>query len=591
MRIADAKYNTKEVLIFATSLLFFLTYLASWNWSYSPTTEGWFFVAGQLVVRGELPYIDFYGYLPPFYYWLVGFITWLIGYSPEGFRLFGFLLSGSSFFVVYLLLRRWNNSAVVAAFASLVTMSLATSGNAFFSYDFLYVMRFFSLLGFLILFNQAPVAIGWGAVFLSLGALTKHSDGTMLWLTGLAFVFFANSEPYKKLAIYFVTTLITTCLIFLPYIIKLEIQVVFDALLIQASNNKGGGVSPLFLWFQHGFFSLENLYFIIKSTVPIFVFFGLINISDRIWPASCHLSWSSLARSFAWIVLGTLFIFHFGNVDFTSIKGLFFNHFNNLSYLAGGYIPFLLLGFAFLPSSVVKSEKFLEAGLLSIGFILGAGTSGGLTFVSIAFSIGTIIVFLDKVFGKSVVFRLGVAIYFLSVCATLFSEKLNKPFAWWYVESSPIRFQNMFSTDTNVKAQLDLFREEIKKCERQPNNLLAFPHMTQFNIAADLFPYGKAIVFWMDYLSDAHALEQLTQLRYRKPDIIVFWDMPDDVYNTHSNLFKAGEPMVHKDIAEVITAPEYLDDYETIAQFAEGANDYMVYAKAELNCPMVGSLR
>ena len=76
--------------------------------------------------------------------------------------------------------------------------------------------------------------------------------------------------------------------------------------------------------------------------------------------------------------------------------------------------------------------------------------------------------------------------------------------------------------------------------------LAGFPHMTQFNIAADLFPYSKAIVFWMDYLSDAHALEQLIELRYRKPDIIVFWDMPDDVYNTYSKLFKAGEPMVHK---------------------------------------------
>ena len=107
-----SRYNTKEVLIFATSLLLFLTYQASWNWSYSPTTEGWFFVAGQLVARGELPYIDFYGYLPPFYYWLVGFITWLIGYSPEGFRFFGFVV-GSSFVVVYILLRRWNNSAVV----------------------------------------------------------------------------------------------------------------------------------------------------------------------------------------------------------------------------------------------------------------------------------------------------------------------------------------------------------------------------------------------------------------------------------------------------------------------------------------------
>ena len=79
---------------------------------------------------------------------------------------------------------------------------------------------------------------------------------------------------------------------------------------------------------------------------------------------------------------------------------------------------------------------------------MGAGTGGGLTLVSIL-PIGTIIVFLDNLLGKSVVFRVGVAIYFLSVGATLFSEKLNKPFSWWYVESPPIRSRICFST--NVK--------------------------------------------------------------------------------------------------------------------------------------------
>ena len=60
--------------LFLISLIVFNLFISSWNYSYLIISEGWFLLPAKLINEGQLPYRDFYAYLPPFYYWYSYFL-------------------------------------------------------------------------------------------------------------------------------------------------------------------------------------------------------------------------------------------------------------------------------------------------------------------------------------------------------------------------------------------------------------------------------------------------------------------------------------------------------------------------------------
>jgi len=227
---------------FVACFLVFLGFLGSLNWSYLPLTEGWFVLAGKEISEGRLPYVDFYAYLPPVYYWLNAAVYYLFSNDVDAYRWLGLIIHSALMLLTYIIFLRWNPNRFVSALSSLFCMLLMISGNAFISYDFLYVMRLFSLLGFLLLFQGGRAKIFLGAVFLTLGALTKQSDGSVFYLFGFFMLMILSGHRIEKILLFLLATAITCTVVFIPFILEGSLMVVADALFIQASNNKVKGL-------------------------------------------------------------------------------------------------------------------------------------------------------------------------------------------------------------------------------------------------------------------------------------------------------------------------------------------------------------
>ena len=108
--------------------------------------------------------------------------------------------------------------------------------------------------------------------------------------------------------------------------------------------------------------------------------------------------------------------------------------------------------------------------------------------------------------------------------------------------------------------------------------------MTVFNIFTGISPYQSSPVFWMDYLSEKHGLEVLDSLHIDQPDILVIWNVPNDVYQAHSDLFRGGSELVQKDIFELISSVGYLSTYVNLLNVSDRNQTYKVYSKQSLGC-------
>jgi len=270
----------------------------------------------------------------------------------------------------------------------------------------------------------------------------------------------------------------------------------------------------------------------------------------------------------------------------------YFHHFNSLCYLTGGFSGFFLL------LTNIKTDWFKfdrrsvnEAAFLCLGFVFGAGTSGGLTLVSISIPVGVVIIFLDRFVSSSNVYRTLAFIYFSCVGAFLVGNKFDRPFDWWSSETVPISQTTRSVWDTNQGKRLQILNDILSKCEIKPLTLLAYPHMTMFNVVSKLSPHGKVVTYWLDYLSDEHAVQAHRELKIKGPDILIHWKMPQAVFDGHSKLFKHGASLVHQEISEYLLSPLFLMKYKRITVIQDAQNSYQVFAKEALGCPDANILK
>jgi len=263
----------------------------------------------------------------------------------------------------------------------------------------------------------------------------------------------------------------------------------------------------------------------------------------------------------------------------------YFDHFLGMAFVSGGFFGVLIFLSHIRPSSFNFSRISInEAGLLGSAFVFGSGTSGGLTLVSISFCIGALIVFLDNLMRGSFVFRIAALLYFGAVAVCLAQEKYQKPYHWWNIENLPVNTVHFSVWDTSQAKNLKAFETATSSCDRKPEVLLAYPHMTMFNVISGIPHYGRAITYWLDFLSDSHANAALESLKVKGPDLLILWDMPDLVYDTHSNLFKGGRALVQKEIYNFLVSRDFLQSYDHLMDIKDGDNLYRVFGKNYLNC-------
>ena len=93
-----------------------------------------------------------------------------------------------------------------------------TFGNAFISYDFLYFMKMFALTGFFLALSPSLICSVLAGVLLSLAALVKHSDGTVLFLfSGLCLLTVTEKKTPEVLLLFSGSSIFVVLMTFLPF--------------------------------------------------------------------------------------------------------------------------------------------------------------------------------------------------------------------------------------------------------------------------------------------------------------------------------------------------------------------------------------
>ena len=165
-------------------------YNSLWYTRYAPLPEGWFSVYADLIRKGEIPYRDFYLYLPPLYPLLLAGFQAVFGPSIIALRILGFVIMLLFSASLYEISRRCFG-ALAALFVTVVSVVYYESSNTHIGYDFIQVMNLAALLACLSLMRLREAVAAdlykqqraWAFVAGALAAaafLTKHSNGLFI---------------------------------------------------------------------------------------------------------------------------------------------------------------------------------------------------------------------------------------------------------------------------------------------------------------------------------------------------------------------------------------------------------------------------
>ena len=558
-------------------------YLMSWNWGFLPVTEGFFLIAGKAINAGEMPYEDFYAYLPPAYYWLSALLTYFDDLGVQAGRVFGYAIMLLFYPILYNLYKRWFDKIFDLNIFTFFSLIILTSSTAFLSYDFTQLVILFSLTGWLLLTFDTKKYLFLSGSALAIATLIKQSNGAAVTLIALLFVLFRYKNDLEKILSFIFGGLITSILIFLPVFLYSDIEVAVSSIFIEAANNKGGGINSLYNWFTKGFYSLENLKIFSLITLEIGIFISFNYIVLR------FINLSESRKYYIYFIISSfiLLTIYKYNYDIEIIKKITDILFWKNIFLISGYIGFLVvILYCFSSKNFVDANQGinLSGGLLNISLILGSGMSGGLTKTSIFFSISFVILLIIQISKNNIFVRYFLIVLCLLVSFDIIKNKYDEPYKWWGYDSKSSKIFNFNIKNLESFKELNHLNVYFESCKIKPKNLLPFPHMTMFNIITNTRFFGKSTVLWFDFLSDNHANEVLLEIEKNLPDSFILWHPPKNAFEAHSNLFKSGRKLIHLDIYELLKSKNFRSEYNKKIKFKISSTEFELYFHKKLNC-------
>ena len=106
-----------------------------------------------------------------------------------------------------------------------------------------------------------------------------------------------------------------------------------------------------------------------------------------------------------------------------------------------------------------------------------------------------------------------------------------------------------------------IIQRETLPCEP----ILIFPQTPIFYLLADRPMMGHAVVHWFDFLPDNLARKEMHLLETQPPALIMYMEMPEEVYLAHEKLFRAGRPSAQREILAKIHQMQSEGTYDEIA--------------------------
>ena len=584
-------YFNLQNLVFFISLALINIYIYSWNYSYLPLTEGWFFLSSKFISDSFYPYKDFYAYLPPFYYWYSYFLYNLSDQTIHFARLVGHFNLNILFVLVYFTFRTVFPK-IPSILASFIAMFFYLKGNAIISYDFIHLVNIFCLASFVsILYSNKRYSLFLSGVFAMLCLLTKQSNGSVIFLT-LFIIFLIKYRDNLRLVIYpFLGSLIILVIFIFPILIGNYFEVFLDNIIFNAGEAKGGITHSLstLLPPNSDFYSFNNLKrFFINLLLPILILLFFYDYKVLKDFKKNFIKFKEIENNKKFIFISILvssfilFGFMFFDILINETIKAFNEYFIKYSYLWSGYC-FLIL-FFFLRQNI--NMKYFMVLLFGLNF--ASATSAGLTPLSIFLHIGLPIA-LFTTYKSFINVLLVLSILSLFFIPFDVIKNKNLVYDWWGVKSYIGSYESpQFDSIKGIKndglsKQFELIDKKIKKCKSKPSNLISYPHGALMNLVLDIDPPTRVVSYWFDFLSNKHSKEELERLKKIDLDLIAIIDLPNEAYEMHKKLFrKKTNILVQEEIKLFLISQS--KNYNLLHKFDSNNIKVEIFNRKQLKC-------
>lgn len=553
----------------AAAVVITAAFIASFSFSYWPVTEGWFVLAGLEMLRGQVPYVDFSAYLPPLYYWL----STLLALAPDPFllgRVAGigiFALIAYSLVITLIKLGTEKNLASVTVITVICMMS---SGNAYFAYDFLYVMYAFFAMAFLFMATPEKTKrnLFIATIFLALGALTKQSNGGVFLVGGtlcILVLFRRNVSTKGMLALITVGYSLVVALTFLPIFLMsgqsltTTASAVFEGVVSGAIANKGGTSTIFQAPWLGSFFSKPALVVFLDSLAT------MIALTSIGYLVGCKIKNRTirLGISITGFVACT---FYFSGFFKNNIYVLVV--FSSLLLCLASLGAKLWLGVTGQQSDIAKlfaQDILLISSILSLAILLGSGTSGGLTYASISLSFYFVVIALSVLLGGIPRYAvIGIFALLAEGILNFVEDRTALGWEWWGLKEEMRYFEYAQPNEVERGRANNAILNASKSCTSQPETMMAYPHMTSLVIKSGLQVYSENHVFWFDYLTTKDLNKTIHRLTIQPPDLFVRWNFPYDVVSTHRSLFKFSHNDLHTELFKLVNSRKFESKFDRI---------------------------
>jgi hypothetical protein len=153
--------------------------------------------------------------------------------------------------------------------------------------------------------------------------------------------------------------------------------------------------------------------------------------------------------------------------------------------------------------------------------------------------------------------------------------RFTTPYSWWggyeprvqlgYVSLNIPRLKHIYLSPPTAR----LYREVcsyIQTRSKPTDEVYFFPHLAIFNVLTERTNSCFVPIAFFDVCPDAAALQAAEYLQSKKPQLIVWMQLQENVWTTHEKMYREGKPSGQRQIAAAIEALKARGDYVVVYQ-------------------------
>ena len=568
---------------------------------YYPIVEGWYSVYAEHILRGKIPYIDFHFILPPVYPYFLTAVIQVLGHDILSLRLVGILIVLLFSTFLFLIIRQVFDN-VTSTIATLVAVIYYHSIVVYISYDFLQLLTLFLLISTYLIFESLHaktkrsfiVSSFFAGVFGSLAVLTKQSNGFFVFaLLSVSFAIvhlspFFRFSSVKKIVPYILGAFIPLLLVIFWLASHGAIQAFYQQVVVDASASKGKMGTILTGWIPRTLnLSQFGSFFFLLIVLYCLGYFERVTVQPSVNDSSSPRK--EYQKLLFVLIVGLLTVLVPLNRNLSSfLDSLMFDYSVSQIFYSVVIVVFvlsfalLLPGFRVAVSPPEKEKKLLILALMSIGFLLGNGTSAGISIYGAFIGLPILICILLQ---KTTPWNLG-KLFFLPACLLLMAfcvkSKYDKPYSWWgitepgiYDSSSEPKTPLLKGLKLNPEStkMIDEVVELIKLNSTESDEVFTFPNVPIFTLMSERLSKQFVLLHWYDILPDNLAQSEAQRILTEKPKVVVFLDLAESVLLGHELLFRSGGRIGQRDIIESIRKLSESPEYSLAGEYAIRENN------------------